>query len=84
MMLKWFSIGDVTSHECLCGAAMRGGEKQNAGEISGRALGNEIFKGQVNPWKTAMLESNASGRKAGWRSPGALHRLWFSGFGCDH
>lgn len=67
------------------------GEKQNADAVSGCALGNEIFKAQVNPLENyigieswgILVKSNASGRKAGWRSPGALHRLWCFGFGCN-
>lgn len=39
----------------VCGMASKSGEKQNADEISGYALGNGIFKTQVNPLKATLL-----------------------------
>lgn len=38
-----------------CGAAVKGGDKQNADEIAERTLGNEVFKAQVSPSKTTLL-----------------------------
>lgn len=71
----------------VCGAAVKGGEKQNVDEISGCALGNEIFKAQVSPLKTTLLQiSGRFGRGQSQREKGRLEEprsssqalvLWF-------